>query len=93
MLKISMVSSSTARSHAAQMPKRYRPAEVVRVLLYLGWTERRGRGDHRNFNKPGEVSVVTVDMGAREVPTGTMSGIYRRIGVSKKEFERLAREA
>lgn len=56
------------------------PKEVVRRLLADGWTERKGKGDHRNFVKPGRPVVVTVDMGVREIPIGTLRNIYRQAG-------------
>ncbi|CAH1671966.1 type II toxin-antitoxin system HicA family toxin [Chelatococcus asaccharovorans] len=56
------------------------PEEVRKRLLADGWTERKGKGDHRNFNKTGIRAVITVDMGARAVPTGTLRNIYRNAG-------------
>ena len=48
--------------------------------LAAGWTERKGKGDHVNFNKPGHPFVITVDMGVREIPVGTLRSIYRKAG-------------
>ena len=47
------------------MPRRHvpeTPREVVRRLLADGWIERAGKGDHRNFTKPGHPVVITVDV-------------------------------
>ncbi len=55
------------------------PAEVRRRLLADGWTEKAGKGDHVNFRKVGQ-RVVTVDMGVREIPIGTLRNIYRIAG-------------
>ena len=55
------------------------PREIVRRLLSTGWTERKGKGDHRNFVKPGN-GVVTIDMGPSEIPIGTLRNIYRIAG-------------
>lgn len=55
------------------------PADVVRRLLTDGWIKGTGRGDHVNFRKPGH-GVVTVDMGVREIPIGTLRNIYRVAG-------------
>ncbi len=52
------------------------PADVRRRLLADGWSESKGKGDHVNFRKPGH-RVVTVDMGVREIPIGTLRNIYR----------------
>ena len=51
----------------------------MKRLTAEGWTERKGRGDHRNFVKPGH-SVVTVDLGRRQIPIGTLRSIYRVAG-------------
>jgi len=56
------------------------PKEVVRRLLADGWTERPGKGDHRVFRKAGAPFLVTVDMGPREIPIGTLRSIYRQAG-------------
>jgi predicted RNA binding protein YcfA (HicA-like mRNA interferase family) len=64
------------------MPKHgpEKPAEVRKKLLTNGWVERAGRGDHINFNKPGHPFVITIDMGVREIPIGTLRSIYRKAG-------------
>lgn len=56
------------------------PAEIRKRLLADGWTERKGKGDHLNFTKSGVIMLVTLDMGAREVPIGTLRNIYRNAG-------------
>ncbi|WP_185982994.1 type II toxin-antitoxin system HicA family toxin [Aureimonas mangrovi] len=62
-------------------PKRQveRPKDIIKRLLGDGWTERKGKGDHRNFTKPGH-GVVTVDTGVKEIPIGTLRNIYRTAG-------------
>jgi|AP95_1055475.scaffolds.fasta_scaffold233290_1 predicted RNA binding protein YcfA (HicA-like mRNA interferase family) len=75
------------------MPKRYKPDELVKVLIYDGWARRRGRDDHVNFVKPGRRLLVTIDMGAAEIPKGTMGNILRQMGVSRRRFDGMAREA
>jgi predicted RNA binding protein YcfA (HicA-like mRNA interferase family) len=57
-----------------------RPSEVCRRLERDGWQRRAGRGDHVNFNKPGQPLVITVDMGVKEIPIGTLRSIYRKAG-------------
>ncbi len=53
------------------------PREIRAKLLADGFEEGKGKGDHRNFKKAG-VGKVTLDMGAKEVPTGTLRSIYRQ---------------
>lgn len=74
------------------MPKIYRPREVARVVEYLGWQGREGKGDHINYTKPGNPYTITIDMGKREVPRGTFKGTLNKLGITRREFDRIARE-
>jgi len=56
-----------------------RPKDVIRRLIGDVWAERQGKGDHRNFTKANR-GVVTIDTGVREIPIGTLRGIYRIAG-------------
>ena len=62
-------------------PKRTveRPRDVAKRLLVDGYAQRPGKGDHVNFVKPG-APIVTLDMGKREIPIGTLRMIYRAAG-------------
>ena len=57
------------------------PRELARKLRDDGWQiKRKGPGDHVqwvNGSKPGK---VTVDMGVKEIPTGTLRSIFRQAG-------------
>jgi predicted RNA binding protein YcfA (HicA-like mRNA interferase family) len=57
-----------------------RPLDIRKRLLAEGWQERSGKGDHRNFTKPGARHLITLDMGARDIPIGTLRSIYRIAG-------------
>jgi predicted RNA binding protein YcfA (HicA-like mRNA interferase family) len=56
------------------------PAAVCKRLERDGWQWRAGRGDHVNYNKRGQAVVITVDMGMKEIPIGTLRSIYRKAG-------------
>jgi predicted RNA binding protein YcfA (HicA-like mRNA interferase family) len=56
------------------------PQQVCKDLEADGWILRNGKGDHRNYNKPYQRFVITVDMGVREIPIGTLRSIYRKAG-------------
>jgi predicted RNA binding protein YcfA (HicA-like mRNA interferase family) len=57
------------------------PKEVVRRLRDDGWVlRRRGPGDHVQFVHPSRSGKVTVDMGVREIPIGTLRSIFRQAG-------------
>jgi predicted RNA binding protein YcfA (HicA-like mRNA interferase family) len=57
-----------------------RPGDVCKRLERDGWKRRAGRGDHANYNKPSQPVVITVDMGVKEIPIGTLRSIYRKAG-------------
>jgi predicted RNA binding protein YcfA (HicA-like mRNA interferase family) len=55
--------------------------DVIARLRADGWFEaRKGPGDHVQFKHPQNPGRVTVDAGAREIPTGTLRSIYRQAG-------------
>jgi predicted RNA binding protein YcfA (HicA-like mRNA interferase family) len=55
--------------------------ELVRHLRADGWIEKRkGPGDHVQFTHPAKSGRVTVDMGSRDIPMGTLRSIYRMAG-------------
>lgn len=55
--------------------------EVVRRLTADGWiVKRKGPGDHIQFTHPTKPGRVTVDMGARDFPIGTLRSIFRQAG-------------
>lgn len=55
-----------------------RTRDVVRKLREDGWTiARKGPGDHVQWKHPTKPSLVTIDAGVREMPTGTLRSIYR----------------
>lgn len=65
------------------MPKKHQPmtpAEVCKRLEAEGWIGRPGKGDHRVYRRPGARAVVTIDMGRREIPVGTVRSIFRAAG-------------
>jgi predicted RNA binding protein YcfA (HicA-like mRNA interferase family) len=62
----------SCRDHSAHV------RDVLRQLREDAWIEaRRGPGDHVQFKHPTKPGRVTIDTGAREIPTGTLRNIYR----------------
>jgi len=55
--------------------------EVVQRLTADGWqVKRKGPGDHVQYSHPTKPGRVTVDMGVRDVPIGTLRSIFRQAG-------------
>ncbi|MBS0472035.1 MAG: type II toxin-antitoxin system HicA family toxin [Proteobacteria bacterium] len=65
------------------MPKRgtLSPRDLVRRLKDDGLVvKRRGPGDHVQYVHPVKPGKVTVDMGARDIPMGTLRSVFRQAG-------------
>lgn len=61
--------------------KEKRPRRIRQLLEEDGWQEaRKGPGDHIQFKHPEKPGHVSLDMGAREIPTGTLRSIWRMAG-------------
>lgn len=57
------------------------PKEVLRRLESEGWAVvRKGPGDHVQLKRADLPGRVTVDMGVREIPIGTLRSIFRQAG-------------
>lgn len=57
------------------------PREVVKMLVADGWVvKRKGPGDHVQYAHPTKPGKVTVDMGVREFPIGTLKSIFKQAG-------------
>jgi predicted RNA binding protein YcfA (HicA-like mRNA interferase family) len=55
------------------------PKEVAKLLVADGWTiKRKGPGDHVQYVHPVKPGKVTLDMGVREIPTGTLRSVFRQ---------------
>jgi predicted RNA binding protein YcfA (HicA-like mRNA interferase family) len=64
------------------MPKRVMtPKEITKRLKADGWTvKRKGPGDHVQYVHPTKPGKVTIDMGVRDIPIGTLRSIFRQAG-------------
>lgn len=61
--------------------KNRKTGDVQRRLGEEGWiVVRKGPGDHLQYKHPTKPGRVTVDAGARDIPTGTLRSIYRQAG-------------
>ena len=58
-----------------------KPRDVVKKLAADGWiVKRKGPGDHVQYVHPERGGRVTVDMGASDIPMGTLRSIFRQAG-------------
>lgn len=68
--------------------------DVIRALLRHGFQPRSGRGprgSHRVSVKPRDPGpghvTVTVPLGKREIPDGTLASIHRQLGLDRQTFD------
>lgn len=55
--------------------------EIEKRLAAEGWAiVRKGPGDHVQYKHPTKKGRVTIDTGAREIPTGTLKSIFDQAG-------------
>ncbi|WP_432445035.1 type II toxin-antitoxin system HicA family toxin [Rhizobium rosettiformans] len=51
------------------------------MLCTDGWSiKRKGPGDHVQYAHTEKPGKVTLDMGVREIPTGTLRSIFKQAG-------------
>lgn len=68
-----------------------RPIEVLRVLQWIGFEEKRQTGNHRILRHPDGRQVV-VPMHPKELPMGTFRRILKQAGLTTEEFQTLHRK-
>lgn len=57
------------------------PREVAKRLAQSGWiVKRKGPGDHVQYAHPDKPGRVTLDMGVKDIPIGTLRSIFRQAG-------------
>lgn len=62
------------------------PRELVRVLLQLGFKERKGNGSHRFFKHPESGAVTVVPFHTKELSPVFVREIIRQSGVTEARF-------
>ena len=76
------------------LPRGLSGKEVVAALQRAGWRAVRTKGDHQILKhsapRPDAYATVAVPL-HRELATGTLAGILRRVGMTVDEFRGLLR--
>jgi predicted RNA binding protein YcfA (HicA-like mRNA interferase family) len=54
--------------------------EILRRLAQDGWILVRTRGSHHQFKHPAKLGLVTVPHPKKDLPKGTVNGIFRQAG-------------
>ncbi len=74
------------------MSKKFPPVtsrDVIKVLLNLGYKEANQKGSHRQFSKEKSAKVTVPDHGSKQLPDGTLSSIWRQMGITKPQFHEI----
>lgn len=66
-----------------------KPRELVRALEKHGWELARVRGSHYIMRHPTDRRTVLVPVHNRDLKTGTLRGVMRRVDLSSEELRRL----
>ncbi len=70
---------------SARLPS-CKPKDVERVLLKLGFVERRQRGSHKIFVRESDQRRAVLPWHNRDLRRGTLRRIIRDTGLSLEEF-------
>ena len=63
------------------MPRESRDTRKTTTrLMRDGWLKRQGKGYHANFYKPGLPTLITLDMGKKEIDKNIYRAIKRIAG-------------
>ena len=54
--------------------------KLIQRLKNDGWILVRIRGDHQNFKHPRRPELITVPHPKKDLPLGTVRGIYKKAG-------------
>lgn len=57
----------------------YKVKDLIKIAEDNGWVFDRWRGDHRQFNKPGQLPLTIAGTDNKDVPIGTAKSILRQI--------------
>jgi len=63
--------------------------DVVRLLVQLGFSERRQSGSHKVFKHPDGRRIVVAMHASKDIPRGTLGAIIKDVGISTEKLETL----
>ncbi|QCR38806.1 addiction module toxin, HicA family (plasmid) [Nissabacter sp. SGAir0207] len=53
--------------------------ELMKLLVQHGWVLKRVKGSHHTYTKVGRVDIITVPHPEKDVATGTLRDILKRL--------------
>ena len=73
------------------MPRRYSPAEAIKILRAMGFMEVGQRGDHKQFKMAVKGSgKVTLRMKKGEISPENLTSMIKQAGTTRAELDRIA---
>ena len=67
----------------------FKPKEIIRILLKLGFYEKRQSGSHKIMYNPDLKKIIPVPMHCREIKRGLVKGIIKEANSTEVEFVKL----
>lgn len=67
----------------------FKPKEIIKILLKLGFVKKRQTGSHVIMYHPDLKKIIPVPMHAKEMKKGLVQGIIKQAKSSEKEFLKL----
>lgn len=67
----------------------FKPKEVIKILLKLGFVSKRQTGSHVILYCPDKKKVIPVPLHTKDLKTGLLKGIIKQAESSEEEFLRL----
>ena len=64
--------------------KSYSSSMVIRLLRKRGWYEVACVGDHHQFKHPSIPGRITIPHPIKDLPGGTVRGIFKQAGIKEK---------
>ena len=66
-----------------------KPREIIKVLLKLGFVERKGRGSHRVYRHPTTNRMVGVPVHPGDLKPNLVKEIIKQASLTDEEFREL----
>lgn len=66
-----------------------KPKEVVRILIKIGFIERRQTGSHLILVRIQDGRKITIPMHSKTLGKGLTHAIIKQVGMTVKEFKKL----
>lgn len=67
----------------------YKPREVIKILVKLGFIEKRQSGSHMIMYNQNKRTIIPMPMHCKDIKKGLMKGIIKQAESTEEEFGKL----